>query len=213
MSAATKPASVAEQLATIGAERDKTVRAVAVARGQLVNGCRVFRHELPRRLGFALDRLERAEDDAGATAAEYDRLLKLSQADRGPAALEDSKRAARVSALVAAHVMGARLILSPEQSVFRWRVVDEHGKRRQVPNYAGDPSAIAQALERVPAGNRETFVYCLAPVLDESGAVVPSDGNGQRAAALVFASSLHRALALLSMFGVDPADEPPAIAE
>ncbi len=109
---------------------------------------------------------------------------------------------ARISALVAAHVVGLTLTRTGSD-VYPWRQIDAGGKIRELGNYTGDFGAISGAEARLDEPDREAhrarYAKCLAETL------------GFDAFLIARASPFARAVALLAAFKVPVGSEPPTV--
>lgn len=167
-------------------------------KGELIAMVKNLRHvNLPSPVLAALMRLELAEQ---ALEAARDRATEARQA-----ALSDDDKAAslyfqRVSALIAAHVVGLKLRKDPAE-IHPWRVVESDGRRRAVPHYAGELATIASAEKLLDGPQQERYGRYLAELF-------ACDFHR-----IATANPYARATAMLHAIGVSVDAEPPTLAQ
>lgn len=190
---------------------DRTVEAAARAhddakdtharrKGELVAAVKNVAHggaQLPTAISAALGRLNAAE---AVLETARDRAAEARRA----ALTEDDKATSlyfqRVSALIAAHVVGLRLMKDPAE-VHPWRVVEAGGRRRAVPQYANEFASIASAERLLDGPQQVRYGQYLAELF-------ACDFHK-----IATANPYARACAILHAIGVDPDSEPPTLAQ
>lgn len=194
--------------------RDEARVAVDAAReivhhrkGELIDEIRRYRvPDLPEPVGWRMHRLDAAEKDLEKVRTGLASLPPVSL--DGPEADERTLRT-RVSALVAANVVGLKLAAS-DRPFYPWaiRAPKGHDRLIDVPNYAGDSSAIA-AAEKCLRTDELRHLYGAAPA--QVVGLIP--GKRTRVAVstyrLATATPFERCCALLMAVGIDPDSTPP----
>lgn len=183
---------------------DEAETALAHSRGELIAMVRDNVARLPAEIRRACDRL----DDAEAFAAEARDAVAVARLNEtsDPVTYSEKAHHARVSALVAVHIMGAELVPG-FSDVYQWRIRGVDGKIREVPNFTGDAGAIARAEALLADGLRDKYASELLRIATGGASV---DGWSD-VWAVACANPYLRSLALLTTVHVVPTDEPPRV--